>query len=125
MQLVHHMTESGKVRQLIKLSEQNFVRENRVRERKAHDLIPESELDAILKILTITPTNVGVIDAADNWVTDALKDAARAPSANEWERLLKSPLDGQIGISPALHWRFNFGRLFNDKGLHQSPVDDD
>jgi hypothetical protein len=55
---------------------------------------------------------VGVIDATENWVVDARKDTARAPNENEWQRLLASPLDGQIGMSLALQWRYNFGPLF-------------
>lgn len=40
------------------------------------------------------------------------KDTARAPNDNEWGRLLASPLDGLIGMSLALQWRYNFGPLF-------------
>jgi hypothetical protein len=53
-----------------------------------------------------------VVDAVDNWVVEVYKDVARLPNENEWERLLTSPLDGQIGMSFALQWRYNFGRIF-------------
>jgi hypothetical protein len=59
--------------------------------------------------------------AADNWVIETQKDLARFPNSNEWARILTSPLDGQIGMSPALQWRYNFSRVF---GVPQ-PVEDD
>jgi len=48
----------------------------------------------------------------DNWVVENYKDAARAPNDDEWKRFLASPLDGMIGMSLALQWRYNFGPLF-------------
>ena len=83
-------------------------------------MIPDSELEAIERIGAITPPHIGVIEAADNWVIEILKDAARSPSADEWNRLKSGALDGQIGMSFALQWRYNFGRLF---GVEQSDVD--
>lgn len=62
-----------------------------------------------------------VIDAADNWVIETQKDLGRFPNSNEWARILTSLLDGQIGMSPALQWRYNFSRVF---GIPQ-PTEDD
>lgn len=45
-------------------------------------------------------------------VIERLREMARAPSENEWNRLLASPLDGKIGMSFALQWRYNFCRIF-------------
>jgi hypothetical protein len=60
----------------------------------------------------VQPLELGVIDAADNWVAAVQKDLGRFPNDNEWNRLITSPLDGAIGMSFALQWRYNFGRLF-------------
>ena len=39
------------------------------------------------------------------------------PNDNEWVRFLKSPLDGKIGMSFALQWRYSFGSFFRSKYL--------
>jgi hypothetical protein len=64
--------------------------------------------------LKTTPLLVALTDAADNWVTECMKEAGRLPNDNEWNRLRTGPLDGKIGMSFALQWRYNFGRLFGE-----------
>ena len=71
-----------------------------------------SDLHALHAVLDVRPLHLGVLDAADNWVVQVQKDLGRVPNENEWQRLLASPLDGLIGMSFALQWRYNFGRLF-------------
>ena len=44
---------------------------------------------------------------------EQLNDQQTLPN-NEWNRLLVSPLNGQIGMSFALQWRYNFARVFRD-----------
>jgi len=62
----------------------------------------------------------------NNWVVSTLKDASRAPSETEWNMLVNGPLDGEIGMSFALQWRYNFGRIFNGvEGGEDELVDDD
>ncbi|NOT87968.1 MAG: hypothetical protein HOP03_07290 [Lysobacter sp.] len=95
--------------------EADFEKQNKERAKKDKELIPDIDLASLLKIFEVTPRHVGVINQLDNWVTEFLKDASRAPNDNEWERLLESPLDGMIGMSFALQWRYNFGRLFGKK----------
>jgi len=80
-------------------------------------LLPEDDLIAIQAIKDISPRYIGVIDQLENWLTEALKDASRIPNDNEWERLMSGPLDGKIGMSFALQWRYNFGRLFGTTGV--------
>jgi DNA (cytosine-5)-methyltransferase 1 len=53
------------------------------------------------------------------WVLGRITDAGvsasslgRLPNDNEWQRFLTSPLDGLIGMSFALQWRYDFGKLF-------------
>ena len=69
-------------------------------------------MSRIEDILQVSPHILGVINAADNWVIEIHKDFGRYPNDNEWERFMRSPLDGQIGMSYALQWRYNFGRIF-------------
>lgn len=83
-------------------------------EREGREGIPDSDLEALSAILTTAPLHLGVLDALDNWVLETLQDAARAPSASEWSALKRSPLDGKIGMSFALQWRYNFGKLFKN-----------
>jgi len=96
----------------IESSVRDFELKNKKAEKKDKPTIAESELEEIRQISTVSPLKLGVIDAADNWVMETLKDAGRAPNDNEWQRLKTGPLDGMIGMSFALQWRYNFGRLF-------------
>lgn len=74
-----------------------------------------------VNIIKISNTKVSaIINACNDWVIDIHKDFARPPNDNEWQRFLRSPLDGQIGLSFALQWRYNFGNLFNALPLFES-----
>lgn len=88
------------------------AKKNREREKKNKDLLPEDDLLALQSISRVTPRYIGIIDQLENWLTETLKDASRSPNDNEWSRLLNCDLDGKIGMSFALQWRYNFGRLF-------------
>lgn len=74
--------------------------------------IAKSELEAILRIKDSNTKVPTIINACSDWVIDNHKDFARLPNDNEWQRFLRSPLDGKIGMSFALQWRYNFGSLF-------------
>lgn len=97
---------------LLKKIEADFNKQNKNARKKDGELLPESDLLALRRIFETTPRQRGLIHQMDNWVTEFLKDASRAPNDNEWGRLLESPLDGKIGMSFALQWRYNFGKLF-------------
>jgi hypothetical protein len=103
--------------------QKDYEKQNKSRLKKNAELIPESDLLAITKVFQATPRSIGVINQLDNWVTDFLKDASRAPNDNEWERLLKSPLDGKIGMSFALQWRYNFGKLFGKPDAKEAGLE--
>ncbi|MCA2909086.1 MAG: hypothetical protein IM328_06645 [Microcystis sp. M034S1] len=100
---------------LISNSEREFVKKNKVKSSKSKELIPEEDLVALKRILAVSPRYVGVLEQVDNWLVEALKDSSRAPNDNEWNRLVRGDLDGKIGMSFALQWRYNFGRLFGQK----------
>jgi hypothetical protein len=81
--------------------------------KKGVEPIAIDEFDKV-NIIKISNTKVSaIINACNDWVIDIHKDFARPPNDNEWQRFLRSPLDGQIGLSFALQWRYNFGNLFN------------
>ena len=97
----------------------DFDKKNRDALRKDKMPIPDSNRDAIERILTIAPLHIGVIDATESWVNETQKESGRIPNDNEWTRLVSGPLDGLIGMSFALQWRYNFGRLFNGNATHR------
>ena len=73
-------------------------------------------IDEFKRIEIIKGSNTkvsAIINACSDWVIDNHKDFARLPNDNEWQRFLRSPLNGKIGLSFALQWRYNFGNLFN------------
>jgi hypothetical protein len=94
----------------------DYESQNKRLEKEDREPIPEEELTSLLRVRDVSPRFIGIMDQLDNWVTETLQDAARNPNANEWERLKKSPLDGKIGMSLALQWRYNFQRVFNGTG---------
>lgn len=98
----------------IHLIEKDFNKKNKKALKDGKTPIPQESLERILGIKEITPDIQAIINAADNWVILTQKDNGRYPNDNEWNRFLRSPLDGKIGMSFALQWRYNFGSLFND-----------
>ena len=112
VKLVEIMRDDATVREEVAAAQKDFQRQNVRKARKGTPPIPESEASALSGVLSIAPLYVGVIDACDNWVVEVHKDFARMPNDNEWQRLVNGPLDGAIGMSFALQWRYNFGRLF-------------
>ena len=92
--------------------EANFAKSNASRVKKGRDPITERSLSNVMGVLETTPRHIGLINAADNWVIETHKDFGRYPNDNEWTRFIDSPLDGVIGMSFALQWRYNFGPIF-------------
>lgn len=112
LRIVDAMREENEVQRLVLEAEKDFKKKNAQRVQKDQDAIPDHEIKSLLSIAAAQPVTLGIIDAADNWVVENYKDFARLPNENEWRRLLASPLNGQIGMSFALQWRYNFGRVF-------------
>ena len=117
------MQDDSEVTKTITACEKDFVTKNAEAVKEDKLLIPDDDLDALKRILEMTPIHAGVIDALDNWVTDTLMDAGRMPNNNEWQRLKNGPLDGKIGMSFALQWRYNFGHLFKHNNCSESLCD--
>lgn len=112
LQLVTFLNSPERITSAIQKAVNDFDKANKQRDKDGLIPLDISEKLEIQKILNVTPMHIGVIDAMDNWVMEVLKDAARAPNENEWIRLRDAPLDGKIGMSFALQWRYNFGQLF-------------
>lgn len=93
----------------------DFVKSNSARVKKGDDPFPEEAVANIKGICSTSPRQSGLINAADNWVIETHKDFGRYPNDNEWNRFMSGPLDGVIGMSFALQWRYNFGPIFKQK----------
>jgi len=115
LKFIEVMEDDSKVDSAVAASLKDFDRQNKRLEKTGMVLLEESERDAIAQVLLISPRSASVLDAADNWLADNLKDAARSASDFEWSRLRNSPLDGKIGMSFALQWRYNFSNIFKDE----------
>ena len=114
LRIIGAMQETDRIQRLVLEAEIDFRKKNDQRARKDKDAIPIHEIESLLSIAESQPITLGIIDAADNWVVENYKDFARLPNENEWNRLLVSPLNGKIGMSFALQWRYNFSRIFRD-----------
>ncbi len=112
LELIDVMQDETAVIARIEKSRTHFAATNSKRLKKNGIPLPDSELECIQRIAEVKPIYYGVLDAAENWLTEVVKDSARPPSETESKALLKSPLDGMIGMSLALQWRFNFGKIF-------------
>jgi hypothetical protein len=112
LNLVANMQDPKEVKAIVAAAKVAFKKKNQDLEKKSLIPLPDEELRAITQILKVTPLTLGIIDAADNWVTETQKDAARSPNENELARLRSSPLNGEIGMSFALQWRYNFSKVF-------------
>ena len=112
LRIIGTMQNRDETQRLVVAAENDFRKKNIQRAHADKAAIPDHQLESLLSIAETQPLILGIVDAADNWVVENYKDVARLPSENEWTRLLASSLDGQIGMSFALQWRYNFGRIF-------------
>lgn len=98
---------------ILRRFERDFSTKNSRNIREGKAVIPQDSLDRLKAISDITPTSQAIINAAENWVILSQKDNGRYPNENEWHRFQSSPLNGKIGMSFALQWRYNFRTLFS------------
>lgn len=102
------------VQMAIRFARRDFELKNQVAERKGKPPISDIEINALESIAQTTPIAVGVLDATAQWLMEAIREASRVPSAAELRKMVDGPLDGRIGMSFALQWRYNFQRVFPD-----------
>jgi len=109
---------------LVEASALDFAKKNKQRKKK-ETVIPEADLEVLRQIIKVVPLHLGLIDALDSWVDANLQEAGRMPGTDEWRILKEGPLNGKIGMSFALQWRFNFQRVFNGKEeVVECPVEE-
>ncbi|MDM5179266.1 hypothetical protein PO883_18910 [Massilia sp. DJPM01] len=123
LKLVEDLDNEEQLKDLISSGIKEFERQNKKREKTGVLLLPDTDRQALEKIQQVQPLYVGVLEAAENWVLEVLKDAARAPSGAEWHRLKTGALDGKIGMSFALQWRYNFANIFRAVGDLETEIE--
>lgn len=92
--------------------ESKFTKDNSKKEKEGKPLLSDDCLSRLIAIKKSSPRWLAVVNAADNWTIETQKDFGRYPNDSEWERFLRSDLDGLIGMYFALQWRYNFGPIF-------------
>jgi len=103
---------SGAIRKSLQEQIEALLAYNKSREQNGKERISDDCLQRLAAIADASPLWLSLVNAADNWVIETHKDFGRYPNDSEWERLVRGQLDGQIGMSFALQWRYNFGPLF-------------
>lgn len=76
---------------------------------------PEEYREALVNALAQSQLLPNILDLADKWVEENRHGAAPLPNSSQWSRFLASPLDGKLGVSLALQWRYNFGSFFRGR----------
>ncbi len=112
LKLVDQMYDPRQVLSILDSLERHFETENKKRASESKELLPTEDLVALTSIRGVQPLSLGIMNAADNWVIETHKEFGRLPNDNEWNRIKDGPLDGTIGMSFALQWRFNFQKVF-------------
>ncbi|MDQ6961814.1 MAG: hypothetical protein Q9M28_04685 [Mariprofundaceae bacterium] len=111
--LMNQLSEADDViNNSISCLEKNFIKKQKETLIKGGEPLAQKELQHLLEIKTSNTKVSAIINAANDWVIDHHQDFARLPNDNEWQRFLSSPLNGKIGLSFALQWRYNFGAIF-------------
>jgi hypothetical protein len=100
------------IKSQIEISIRKHEADCRSRTKEGKDIIPKDYLDSLMIIIESNTPKELLIKEADSWVINTLGDSARMISENEWKRFCNSELDGQIGMSFALQWRYNFQKIF-------------
>lgn len=103
--VVNGMDRNAFIREL----RSDFVRLNKKYEKDGKPLLPSLALSRLEKAVQ---TADGIVLEAENWVTRNLNENWHSPSATVWNRIVNKPLEGKIGMSFALQWRYNFGPIF-------------
>ncbi len=115
LQLCDNLQESDEdISMLVNKINTDF--ENKVKKslKDGSNPIEQVEMDKILEIKGSLDKPAAIVNACNDWVVDNHKEFGRMPSDNEWQRFIASPLNGKIGLSYALQWRYNFGSIFRN-----------
>jgi hypothetical protein len=115
LKLVSNLGLEDQCKKIFPMIQADFEKANAKSKKEERELIPVSILKEIIAIKDINPMWFGIVNKADNWVIQTHRDFGRYPNENEWTRFIDSPLNGRIGMSFALQWRYNFGSLFRKR----------
>lgn len=115
--LTHIFDGDEEINKLIIKIEKDFNKKKKYNIDKGIIELDDLELEKIIKIKESNQKIYSIINSCSDWVIDYHKDFARMPNENEWNRFLKSPLNGKIGMSFALQWRYNFSSIFSDEKI--------
>lgn len=107
------VSDARKLNSAFKRISADYERKNRQNERKGRDLIPVEQLE---RLRLATSSRENVVLQAEGWVLRTLNENWHSPSQSVWKRICTQPLEGKIGMSFALQWRYNFGALFRREG---------
>ena len=114
LHLIKNIKNENAVYNIYNNLEQEFEEYNENQISKNNIPLDDEVINSFKEAQKVNPYYLGIVDLADNWVVENHKEAARLPNDNEWQRFLRSPLDGKIGMSFALQWRYNFSSLFTN-----------
>lgn len=92
--------------------EADFDARNKKHIKKDQDTIP---VECLERIKTACESADNVILQAEGWVSRVLNENWHSPSKSVWNRILTQKLEGKIGMSFALQWRYNFGPIFRSE----------
>lgn len=112
VRLLKVMQDDDSIDAILSSIETEYITENSKRGKAGTELLPDEYLSTIQKISRIHPLCVGILQACDDWIVSNLKNAAMLPVESEYRRLIEGKLDGEITMSFALQWRYNFGQVF-------------
>jgi len=74
--------------------------------------IQSDDVSSINDLLSKKPIKEAFINLCDSWVNEHSSELAIIPNSYYWNKFMTSPLDGKLGVSFALQWRYNFGVFF-------------
>lgn len=108
--------------EIIAAAKKHFTETNKTRAKDKKAPLPDAYLEQIEEIEAVSPLWQGMLNATSNWLAINLGNAARLPAGDEFKRLKVSSLDGEITMSFALQWRYNFARVFDEP---EQPEEED
>lgn len=117
--------DESEINKIIDVLEKNFNNQVKKDNKKGKIPLSNDELIKITAIRQATPKVNVIVNACNDWVIDNFKDFGRMPNDNEWGRFVDSKLNGKIGMSFALQWRYNFGNLLKGLPCFEKCVQED
>lgn len=96
--------------------ESDFNTKNKKYISKSQDPIATECLERIKKACE---NKDSIILQSEGWVSRTLNENWHSPSKSVWNKILTNRLEGRIGMSFALQWRYNFSSIFRDKSKKQ------